>query len=167
MALTNPDILIPILDELNETLHRWVQRSAATLADARNLQRQGQDITQQAVQEAGRLLTQHHQDADRVRYVYELVTHLQSLSQQALSEIHGLNHAAGLLQAQAEHTRNHWQTELNKALQWLTRAKKRLADAHAWLERAIQHTRKCAAAVSQAWASASRFLARVSHCRAL
>ncbi len=129
MGITNPDILIPKLNDLLEHISRWEESSNESLREANETQKIANDKVEQGIYEANIMLNQAEQDFLTVSTFKAEAEEFHARYQEYLSQVIQLEQATQSQKLRAEQTLSYWNLELQKALAWLEQAKFELQQA--------------------------------------
>lgn len=127
MSIKNPDILIPILDELSKKLRNWAMRSGAVVDDAQVLQDHARDLLGQSTQEVGRVNTAVTQNKYRVKEISLEAQDMLQKAQHIVSKGTEMHNLSFRVKKDSEQTFHLCNEELNKARSWLSSAEARLS----------------------------------------
>ena len=125
MALNNPDILLPKLDELVDHLQKWNERATDITNESDHLQRISTDQLATFNHYLSIVCNEVEEDGLRVANNRKEVKRLLNKCEAELVEAKNLQTETENVLLEGQEIFTYWKEELSKALSWLARAKER------------------------------------------
>ncbi|KAA2239216.1 hypothetical protein F0L74_23710 [Chitinophaga agrisoli] len=155
MALNNPDILYPLLDQLSQKVRYLNHRISYAIDDARRLVDVAVDQTNQATFETNYVANIKDEDAEKIDYWDNETTSMRNKLNRLLQGIEATHNRLNGIRRACNQSAQHWNKEHDIAVAWLRRAKNRLATAINNLNIAISSLQAAEARLNRAQSALS------------
>jgi chromosome segregation ATPase len=150
MALNNPDILYPLLDEMSQKVRQLNHRISYAIDDARQLITVVNDQTNEAIYETNYVANIKDEDAHKIAYWDHETVVMLDKTNKLLQDINAVHAKLQRISHACNQSLQHWDNEHVKALAWLQRAKARLATAISSLNMALNNLRSAESRLNSA-----------------
>lgn len=150
MGINNPDILLPLLDDLVEKFQKWNYIASDIVSESGRLQNIASDLLTQEKQKVAILKNQVEDNANSIRSIKNEIDSLQGKCDFELQNSQKLKSETQIIISEAESTLTFWESELSKALAWLEKANERLRVAEINYENAKMQVKNAQEELRQA-----------------
>jgi len=138
MSINNPDILLPLLDDLIDHLQKWSYRTSDTMNESDRMQLLATNMLEEYKHKVAVVKNQSEEDLLLAERTELEVVGLVQKSQSELQSATILLAQSTVTLSKATSTKQHWESELMKARVWLETAKAELRSAILELSNAEQ-----------------------------
>jgi hypothetical protein len=126
MGINNPDILLPLLDDLIKKFQKWNYIASDIVSDSDRLQNIAYNLLSQEKQKVAILKNQLEDDTNSISSIKNEIDPLQNECDFELHETQKLISETQSILSESKSSLTYWENELSKAMAWSERANERL-----------------------------------------